>query len=521
MTTEASAIDLKDIPEIILRRRWLILLPLFAAVIAGLYLSFTKPKVYEASTLIFVQPQQVPKEFVRSVVNEQPDSRLSTIKQQIMSETNLERIIKDFNLFSGPDYENMFFEDKITKLRESIAVNVTREKRGSDTFRISYKGSNPQKVMQVTNKLANNFIDANIKDRQLSADSTSFFLAEELENTKNSLRELESRLKDYKQQFMGELPEQLNSNLSILGRLQEQLNAKEENLRSIRASLSMVEQQIAAEPKVAVWGNESGGDRYTVKEKSSNDPEVLKNQLADLLSRYTEQHPDVANLKRKIAEIESKQSGDGGESSPLYVSPLQRQRNQLMKEKLTTEANIANLNQQIQVYRARVENAPKREQELHTLERDYQNLSGLYKSLLNRKQEADMSVSLEKKQQDGQFRIIDYARLPTKPMDPGLLKTFFMSIAIGLGSGCGLAYLLEFFDSSYRKPERVEEDFNIPVIATIPAIQSPKAAFKKRVDLVLWSVFVAVTLLLIAGFYLVSLNGADEALKIVNNSISL
>jgi len=103
-------------------------------------------------------------------------------------------------------------------------------------------------------------------------------------------------------------------------------------------------------------------------------------------------------------------------------------------------------------------------------------------------------------------------------MDPGLLKTFLMSIAIGLGSGCGLAYLLEIFDSSYRKPETLEEDFNIPVIAAIPVIHSPQAVYKKRVDLVLWSLFVAVTLVLIAVFYFVSLNGADEAFNIVRNS---
>lgn len=518
MKTEANAVNLKDIPEIILRRRWLILLPLFIAVIAGLFLAFTKPKVYEASTLIFVQPQQVPKEFVRSVVNEQPDSRLSTISQQVKSETNLEGIINDFNLFSEPANENLFFEDKIIKLREAIKVTVTREKRGSDTFKISYRGGNPNKVMQITNRLATDFIDANIKDREFSAKSTSIFLGEELEDTKNKLIHLESKLKDYKQQYMGELPEQLNSNLSIFGRLQEQMNAKEENLRSIRVSLSMVEQQIAEAPKVSIWDNEIGGGKYAATEKSSNDPEVLKNQLADLLTRYTEQHPDVTNLKRKIAEIESKQSNDGGESSSRYVNPLRRQRDQLIKEKLTTEANIADLNQQIQVYRARVENAPKREQELQTLERDYKNLSGLYKSLLNRKQEAEMSVSLGEKQKNEQFRIIDYARLPTKPIDPSLMKTFLMSIAIGLASGCGLAYLLEFFDSSYRKPEKIEEDFNIPVIATIPAIHSPKAVYKKRIDMVLWSFFAAITLLLIGVFYYVTLNGADQALNIVRNS---
>jgi polysaccharide chain length determinant protein (PEP-CTERM system associated) len=513
MKPEANIIDLKDIPAILLRRRWIIILPLFLAVIAGLLLAINKPKVYEASTLIFVKPRQVPKEFVRSVVNEQPDSNLSTIRQQVESETNLEYIIKEFNLFSGPESEDMFFEDKIESLRRSIEVRVNRERRGSDTFKISYKNRNPRIAMQVTNKLATSFIQANVKDRAYSATSTSAFLAEELENTKKSLMEVEAKLSDYKQQYMGELPEQLDSNLSILGRLQEQVNTKEESLRSIRVSLAMLDKQIAEAPRVPM-ADDDAGRSYLTARKPSNDPEVLKAQLADLLTRYTEQHPDVANLKRKISEIESQQSIGGGGS----VNPLRLQRDQLIKEKLTTEASIADLDRQIQVYRARVENAPKREQELQILERDYRNFSDHYKSLLNRKQEAEMSVSLEEKQKDEQFRIVDYARLPTKPLDPGLMKTFLMSIAIGLGIGCGLSYLLEILDTSYRKPERIEEDFNLPVIATIPAIHSSHAVAKKRIDMALWGFLAALTLLLIGVFYYVTVAGPDQALNMIKIS---
>jgi hypothetical protein len=58
-----------------------------------------------------------------------------------------------------------------------------------------------------------------------------------------------------------------------------------------------------------------------------------------------------------------------------------------------------------------------------------------------------------------------------------------MTMGVGFGLGCGLAYLLEFLDSSYRRPDKVEEDFNIPVIATIPAIYSPKAIYKKRIEM--------------------------------------
>ena len=113
METPTAILKPEDILTIISRRRWYILVPLFFAVAAGTYLAFTLPKIYEARTLILVQGQKVPTDFVRSVVSEDVDSRVSTISQQIMSRTNLERIIEQFKLFSGPKYAGMFLEDKM------------------------------------------------------------------------------------------------------------------------------------------------------------------------------------------------------------------------------------------------------------------------------------------------------------------------------------------------------------------------------------------------------------------------
>ena len=58
-----------------------------------------------------------------------------------------------------------------------------------------------------------------------------------------------------------------------------------------------------------------------------------------------------------------------------------------------------------------MEDTPKREQELFSIQRDYQNLKELYDSLQKRKLEADIAVSMEKKQKGEQFRIIDPAKV--------------------------------------------------------------------------------------------------------------
>ena len=88
---------------LISRRRWFIIVPFCLAMIVGMGLAVKLPKMYEATTLILVQPQRVPEKMVAPVVESDIEDRISTLSQQIMSRSNLERVIAKFNLFSDPN----------------------------------------------------------------------------------------------------------------------------------------------------------------------------------------------------------------------------------------------------------------------------------------------------------------------------------------------------------------------------------------------------------------------------------
>jgi len=146
--------------ELFLKRRWLIIIPFFLSMITGIYLTYTLPKIYEAQTLILVEPQRVPANYVRSIVTSDINSRISTISQQIKSRTNLEKIINEFNLYSDQQYKDMYMEEKIEGTRKRISVQVIRAARhGADAFTVAFKGENPRIVMKVANALATYFID--------------------------------------------------------------------------------------------------------------------------------------------------------------------------------------------------------------------------------------------------------------------------------------------------------------------------------------------------------------------------
>jgi capsular polysaccharide biosynthesis protein len=176
---------------------------------------------------------------------------------------------------------------------------------------------------------------------------------------------------------------------------------------------------------------------------------------------------------------------------------------------------IANIEGQIKDHQQRVERTPQHEQELLTLQRDYNNLKESYNSLTNRQLEAEIAVNMEKKQKGEQFSIIDPARLPEKPVSPDMRRLFLMVLAAGLGLGAGLVILLDFLDSSLRRPESLEADLGVPILATVPKIYQPGDIRRKKLNRLLTAVSLFAAACLLTGFAVLVFNGVERTMEIV------
>jgi len=517
--------------EIALRRRWYIILPFIASMIAGIFYTTTLSKIYEAKTMILIQGQKVPENYVQAIVDSDLNSRISTLHQQIMSRTNLERIINEFRLFEDPMYENTFMEEKIDRIRNNIKINIINDRREALAFSITYQGSTPEKVMKIANELATYFIDENLKARESQAFGTSHFLQEQLNDKRLKLEEVEETLKQYRSRYMGELPEQLETNLRILDRLQEQLNDRQQVLREEKARLLVIENQIQNAQEQGMTSNAVAGVAPTLL----SELDQLKHQLAELKIRYTARHPDVLNLEKKIIELESNQAGadtvqeqdiqtDQAEmemvANPLIVEHMQ-QRVEIKRDIQILEVEIADNTSQIKYFQERVENTPKREQELLSLRRDYQNIQTSYNSLLSRKLESDISVDMEKKQKGEQFRIIDRARLPEKPINADMEKLFLLFIGAGLGIGGGIIFLLEYLDTSFRKPEDLENLLELPVLCMVPKLIYTREKRMGMFNQVFSIFFTGVSLALLAGFAVLTFKGVDRTIAFIRRFVDL
>lgn len=527
MPDTKSPISPELIIELALKHRWFIIVPFCISMIAGIYLAITLPKVYMAETTILIQPQRVPSEFVRSLIPRDLTERISTLSQQILSRTNLEAIINQFSLFSGPQYAKMYPEDKIENLRKRISVNVSKAGRGAPSaFSVSFKGKPPERVMKIANTLTSYFINENLKARESQAMGTSRFLDEELNEMRKQLEQVEETLRQYRMKYMGKLPEQLETNLRMLDRLQEQLSEREQNFRDAKNRLIAIDNRMSLAQNMRAPPSPQ-------TENGLPSLEQLKEQFADMKTRYTERHPDVIRLKKTIANLEAQIEGQKIElPGDTQVSELSadrtgldaatlNQRNEIIREIKMYGEEISNLHAQLKTYQEHVENTPKREQELLSLNRDYNNIQESYNSLLSRKLEADIAVNMEKKQKGEQFRVLDSAKLPEKPISPNMKKIFMLSLAVGLGIGGGFLFLFYYLDSSFRKPEEIESLLGVPVLITLPTLYHPKDIKKQRIHTALSIFSIMISFVLLAGFAVLTIKGVDQTMKLVQKLINI
>lgn len=476
MINPGRSYNVNDYKEIFLRRKLYFVIPFVVIFTAAVLWSAFAPRKYQASTLVLVTPQRVPTELIRPTVTAGIIERLNSISQEIMSRTRLELIIDEFKLYQD-ELKSMKREEVVEAMRKNIKVEIP--KRTSETagyFVINYTGEDPRIVTVVANKLASLFIEENLKLREQQAVGTTEFLTSELTATKEKLEAQGQTLADYKRKNMGSLPEQRDTNFRILEQLQAQLQRNEESTRALEDRKLLILKQMAEIENPTVSTSDKSDSPAAPQAKGSPEARIdeLKKLLADLQSRYTDKHPDIVSTKKRIADLEKNKETMSVKNQPRYRE-LQAAlaATNYQSKRLQNEGD--KLRAQIGQYRGRVENTTQREQEMAAMVQEYNNTRLLYDTLIKKSEEAQQAENLERRQKGEQFRIIDPARVPEKPVQPDVPKVLLIGLLAGLGCGLGGIFVREQLDRSFHDPEDAEVTLGLRVLANIPKIGSKAA----------------------------------------------
>jgi uncharacterized protein involved in exopolysaccharide biosynthesis len=275
------------------------------------------------------------------------------------------------------------------------------------------------------------------------------------------------------------MPIDEDKNLKILAGLTSQLDANTQALSRAQQDKSFAESMLAQE--LAAWKSlQASPNVPSLKQKLV----ALEDQLIDLQSRYTEDHPDVVKVENDIAELKAnlKETNSAPESSkpetakedpqdkmePPQILVLRQQihQNEVVISRATGEQK--RIQELIDSYQARLSLSPEVEEQYKQLTRDNETAHTIYDNLLTNENAAQMQTEMERKQQGERVKLLDPANLPTSPSFP--VRWVFAAGGLGAGLCIGLciALWLELKDKSIRNEGDVVAALELPMLASVP-----------------------------------------------------
>ena len=501
------------------RRKWLALL-VFAAVAGGAAtVALSLPNLYRAAATVLVERQQVSEAFVRPSVTAELETRLQTIREDVMSRSRLSELIDRLGLY--PELrQKVPLEALVARMRRDIELelkgvdSLMSGRTSTISFTISYGGRDPETVAKAANALAEMYVQGNTRIREGQATRTAEFLKAQLADAKKELDANDRRADDFRLSHLGELPQQVDTNLASLERLNTQLRLNGENQIRALDRRDRVERQradaVAAQPQAV---SSPDGERLA----------KLKLQLDDLRSRFTDAYPDVARVRGEIETLTRQMAQHPVSDRPAAAPNDQAARLADTIADVDSELRALKdeeraLRQTIGSYEQRVENAPKRQQEFQEMSRDYETTKERYNTLLKRYEEAHLAATLEQGQNVEQFRILDAALPPREPTAPNRLRLLVLGVLLAVGLAVGAVMAAEKLDTAFHRIEDLRAFISVPTLGRVPLIASRAQTRRNRLRAAAVAVSAVVAVLLIVAGSRYVAHGNEQIVRLMERS---
>ena len=474
-----SGFQIADLKGILRRRAKVALGVALAVSLAAYWVAMALPNEYESSATVLVEPQAVDPDLVESgLAQADLNRRLHIMAAQILSRSRLSRAIDELGLYQ--EESNYLVRDEVVNLmREAVTVepiipemeqatgNIRRELQ-IDQFRIRFRDDDPVVARDVTQRLANDFIEEHIAQRVRTSQKSVEFVEAELERLAQAIGQIEAQVSDFKAANAGRLPDDMPANARLFERLTMELGDLRREVATARSDEAFFRTQSASAREMA----------FPLGSERVDSPQtrvlMLELAMADYAARgFTPKHPDVVKtaseleaLKAQIAADE--ESGDAPGSFAELSADAEAERARLRR--IHAEEELARVQERMESVQTIMASTPEVAETLDAMEREYQHLFESFQDFSNRRLEASVQADLERRQLGEQFRVLEAAFLAPEPSSPNRPVIVIIGIIFGLAMGAGIGIVLEAADASIHNARQLQASFDLPVLVAIPEI---------------------------------------------------
>ncbi|WP_339781768.1 XrtA system polysaccharide chain length determinant [uncultured Marinobacter sp.] len=443
---------------------------IFMTVTAGvLTLGYVTPKSYTSQAVLYADQSNILQPLLRGQAEVTQLDRINEAREMMQSRSFLEQIALDTGLIRGGETDATR-NGKISALRKQVGIRVSNR----NFLELNYTSGSPDESFQVLSAVLNRFIERTVRKKRSESQGAFEFIDSQVKSYQRQLEEAEERLKEFKS------GNQDGTENSVLARI--------ENLRRDIENLKLEIQQTESEVELTrrQLYNEQPVRRITVDPgKSSAERRLvaMRQELDSLLLRYHERHPDVVSIQDQIADLEKRVSTqtdddrDGGITEVLENPVYENLKIQLsdMTTRLTVQKNrLASLERLLEESFERSQRVAENQAQLSELTRDYDVTRGVYEDMLQRRERARLSMTLDVQGEGVSYKIQEPASYPTRWDGLQLYQVGLAGPFLGSAMVLGLLVMLVMFDQRLRSPRALQLALpeSIPVLTTIPHYRS-------------------------------------------------
>lgn len=465
MEQENKSVDMRRYMKLLLRRKWLWIIPTIVFTVGATINAINKPDIYSARCVLAVENS----ELLNTVLAERgvaPDTGkiLQTVSNRMLGWESVLKVIKSLELDKDiPEDDTTALEELYDSITRSIDLRVEQgRKGGNNIIQVYRQGMDPEWNILLLNSIVSNFMEQSMSITQVDVEKTIEFMDEEVDRLKSAFYESERKIRLYQEEHFGELPENRENMLSDLFSAERELASIDGEMITLREKLDFLQERTG------------DGVLLLTPIASSLNQQIINLELLieRLQAKYSDEHPEIvmrklelAHLKKALARESDKVVTEEGNSRGLTEQEfdLQLRLKSLERRRGDVESIIA-------TFKESVEGKSGLGQDYYELQKEYEINKGLYEQRLLQRSKADLAKEISLDEKTNPFTIIEPARISYRPIKVEKIKTIIAGFLVGGGLGLGLIFGLDRLDQRFKTMEEAQEYLEIPALGMIPTI---------------------------------------------------
>ena len=457
-------------------KKFFIVIAIWVICPIGWYFVWKMPDQFESKAQVYVDTQSLLRPLLRGLtVQPDSDSQIRLIVRTLMTRPNLEKIARmaDLDIQSTNPQE---YEKNLSILKDNLRIGSSPRE---NIFHLSYTSEKPAKAKDVVQAALDVFIENTLGETRGEADTAEQFLDRQIKEYESRLLEDERKLTEFKQANSALLGTNVGDFYGVLQGHKARLDEARLQLREVESRLASTQAQLKGEEPS--FGLVQQRQQAFLTTEYDGRIDLLRNQIDELSLKYTDRHPNIIELNRRLAELESlrdeelKSREDEGDAyapnESLDANPVYQQLkltvSQLENEKASLQVRVNEYQHKVQEIEEKIHLIPEIESQVISLNRGYEITKGKYNELLTRREQARLSQNADLTADDIQFKVVEPPRVPLEAAGPNRLLFMTIVVVLSFAVGIGSSLLISIIQPVVMSGSQLTALTGYPVFGSV------------------------------------------------------